>query len=163
MMKKVTDPLAVVWRLRLTLLPPSAQSPRHPHIKATQMSTNAASKLGRGTKRTCQNSECGAKFYDLNREPIICPICNTAYSLVLATPAPPPGTVRGYQKPVKKREVAIDDIRPDAVAEGDELAPIETEEEHTVEDDETLIEEVEEDSPDVAGIIDGSVEAEDKT
>jgi len=82
------------------------------HIKATRMSNTAASKLERGTKRTCQNSECGAKFYDLNREPIVCPICNTAYSLALAAPTPPTWTVRPYQKPVKKREVTIDDIRP---------------------------------------------------
>jgi len=41
--------------------------------------------------------------------------------------------------------------------------PLETEEEPPAEDDETLIEEVEEDSPDVAGIIDAPVEAEDKT
>src|SRR5262249_42223458 len=39
--------------------------PRYPHIKVIQMSNNAASKLERGTKRTCQNSECGSKFYDL--------------------------------------------------------------------------------------------------
>ena len=128
------------------------------------MSNIAASKLERGTKRTCQNSECGAKFYDLNREPIVCPICNTGYSLALAAPTPPTWTVRPYQKPVKKREVTIDDMVPDAVAEGeDELAPIEVEEEPAAEDDETLIEEVEGDSPAVAGIIDAPVEAKDKT
>jgi uncharacterized protein (TIGR02300 family) len=127
------------------------------------MSNNAASKLERGAKRTCQNSECGAKFYDLNREPIICPICNTAYALILASPAAPTWTVRPYQKPAKKRGVTIDDIGPDAVAEGDELSPIEAEEKPAAEDDETLIEEVDEDSPDVAGIIDAPVEADEKS
>ena len=127
------------------------------------MANNAASKLERGTKRTCENSECWAKFYDLNREPIVCPICNTAYSLELVAPTPPTWTVRPYQKPVKKRKVTIDDIRPDAVAEGDELAPIEAEEEPAAVDDETLIEEVEEDSPDVADMIDAPVEADEKT
>ncbi|MCK5088929.1 MAG: FYDLN acid domain-containing protein, partial [Hyphomicrobiaceae bacterium] len=34
-----------------------------------------ATKQNRGTKRTCQNSECGSRFYDLNRTPIACPIC----------------------------------------------------------------------------------------
>jgi uncharacterized protein (TIGR02300 family) len=127
------------------------------------MSNNAASKLERGTKRACQSGECGAKFYDLNREPIVCPICNIAYSIVLAAPAPPTRTVRAYQKPAKKQEVTIDDISLNAAVEGDELAPIEAEEEPAAEDDETLIEEVEEDSPDVAGIIDAPMEAEDKT
>lgn len=30
-----------------------------------------------GTKRTCYS--CGARFYDLRRDPIICPVCNSAY------------------------------------------------------------------------------------
>lgn len=30
-----------------------------------------------GTKRTCQG--CGARFYDLQRNPIICPKCATVY------------------------------------------------------------------------------------
>lgn len=30
-----------------------------------------------GTKRTCQN--CGARFYDLHRDPIVCPTCQTTY------------------------------------------------------------------------------------
>jgi uncharacterized protein (TIGR02300 family) len=33
----------------------------------------------RGTKRTCQNEECGARFYDLMRNPITCPICHSAF------------------------------------------------------------------------------------
>jgi hypothetical protein len=57
-----------------------------------QMANNAASKLERGTKRTCENSECWAKFYDLNREPIVGSICNTGYSLVLAASTPPTWT-----------------------------------------------------------------------
>ena len=32
-----------------------------------------STKAERGTKRTCQNPECGSRFYDLNRDPIICP------------------------------------------------------------------------------------------
>ena len=30
-----------------------------------------------GTKRLCAN--CGAKFYDLNKDPIHCPKCGTVY------------------------------------------------------------------------------------
>jgi len=33
----------------------------------------------RGTKRTCQNQECGARFYDLMRNTITCPICDSAF------------------------------------------------------------------------------------
>ena len=35
-----------------------------------------------GTKRLC--SGCGAKFYDLNKDPILCPKCGTTF--VVATP-----------------------------------------------------------------------------
>ena len=41
-----------------------------------------STKAERGTKRTCQNPECGSRFYDLNREPIVCPICQSAYQIV---------------------------------------------------------------------------------
>ncbi|TVR99514.1 MAG: TIGR02300 family protein [Rhodospirillales bacterium] len=30
-----------------------------------------------GTKRSCHN--CGARFYDLRREPVVCPVCGTVY------------------------------------------------------------------------------------
>ncbi|SFN90108.1 TIGR02300 family protein [Cohaesibacter marisflavi] len=32
-----------------------------------------------GTKRVC--ADCGAKYYDLNRDPIVCPKCGTIYEL----------------------------------------------------------------------------------
>lgn len=33
----------------------------------------------RGTKRACQS--CGGKFYDLNRMPIVCPMCEAVFQL----------------------------------------------------------------------------------
>ena len=51
------------------------------------MSNNADIKARRGTKRTCQNEECGLRFYDLNRDPIACPTCNAVYVIDLL-PAP---------------------------------------------------------------------------
>ena len=52
------------------------------------MSTKAA----RGTKRVCQS--CGNKFYDLNRDPIACPICGAVFQHqeTRSKPAPPPTT-----------------------------------------------------------------------
>lgn len=44
----------------------------------------ATTKEARGTKRTCQNEDCEAKFYDLNRDPILCPVCQTVYQLAAA-------------------------------------------------------------------------------
>lgn len=40
-----------------------------------------ATKEARGTKRTCQNEDCESKFYDLNRDPVVCPVCGTLYKL----------------------------------------------------------------------------------
>ncbi|MCB1512625.1 MAG: TIGR02300 family protein [Hyphomicrobiaceae bacterium] len=40
-----------------------------------------ATKEARGTKRTCQNPECEERFYDLNRDPIVCPICQSVYKI----------------------------------------------------------------------------------
>ena len=40
-----------------------------------------------GTKRVCAG--CAAKFYDLGKDPIVCPTCETVY--VIAKPAPPRG------------------------------------------------------------------------
>ncbi|MEM7620698.1 MAG: TIGR02300 family protein [Pseudomonadota bacterium] len=34
-------------------------------------------KAARGTKRLCQ--ACGSKFYDLNRDPIHCPLCGAVF------------------------------------------------------------------------------------
>jgi uncharacterized protein (TIGR02300 family) len=38
-----------------------------------------STKAERGTKRVCQS--CGSKFYDLHRDPIVCPICQTVYQV----------------------------------------------------------------------------------
>jgi uncharacterized protein (TIGR02300 family) len=36
-----------------------------------------------GTKRLC--AKCGAKFYDLNKDPIVCPKCHTVMQLAAVT------------------------------------------------------------------------------
>jgi uncharacterized protein (TIGR02300 family) len=46
-----------------------------------------------GIKRTC--SSCGAKFYDLHKDPILCPKCETVFVPVATTPTRPrPGDRR---------------------------------------------------------------------
>jgi uncharacterized protein (TIGR02300 family) len=44
-----------------------------------------------GTKRIC--SGCAAKFYDLGKDPIVCPTCETVY---VVAKAPPPRGGRAY-------------------------------------------------------------------
>jgi uncharacterized protein (TIGR02300 family) len=133
------------------------------------MATKAATpdvdiKAQRGTKRTCQNPECGSRFYDLNRDPITCPVCSTVYAI----PVSPPGTAaeeRAKRPEAKKRAAPPPGPKPEEApeVEGDELVAIEGEEETVeAEADDALIEEDEEDPSNVAGIIDAPVEDTDE-
>jgi uncharacterized protein (TIGR02300 family) len=133
-------------------------------MSSKEAATNAAVKAQRGTKRTCQNPECGSRFYDLNRNPIACPVCNTAY--VLAPPAPETSPAARTQRPPTRKPVYPVE-RPKSedapVVDGEDLVAVEGEEEAAdAAADETLIEEVEEDSPDVTGIIDAPIEDTDE-
>jgi uncharacterized protein (TIGR02300 family) len=112
-----------------------------------------STKQARGTKRTCQSSSCGSRFYDLNRNPIICPICGSTYAIASAPLVGDAGTAAAI-------DPAKDFADTDALAPGDapeaeaaELADVEgAEEPVAAEEDETFLEE-EEDSGDVSGII----------
>jgi uncharacterized protein (TIGR02300 family) len=127
-----------------------------------------STKAERGTKRTCQNPECGSRFYDLNRNPIVCPICQTAYQieadpLLVAehSAASEKAAQRKAKKPVYDVEGVKPEDAPDADAD-DTLVPIEDEAEATVaEEDETFLEAEEEDGTDMSNII-GPVAEEDE-
>jgi uncharacterized protein (TIGR02300 family) len=119
------------------------------------MSTKAA----RGTKRTCQSNECGARFYDLNRDPIVCPICGTIYQIAHAT-GPIAALIEEKPRKAKKDLVTEKELAPEAGAEleGDEaLVDIEEAEDLPADDDETFLEEEEEEGGDVSNIIGGPV------
>lgn len=128
-----------------------------------------ATKAQRGTKRTCQNSDCGARFYDLARDPITCPMCNSAYVLASAPAAVVAAAVgedkSAARKPKKTEFVpVVEDGVPVEVpaAEGEEALPeVEGEETIAAAEDETFLEEEEEDGGDVTNIIGGTV-AEDE-
>jgi len=45
-----------------------------------------------GTKRLCAG--CGAKFYDLNRTPIVCPKCETIFTPVVTAPRTRPDAAK---------------------------------------------------------------------
>ena len=85
------------------------------------------SKPARGTKRVC--SSCGARFYDLNRTPIICPACQSIYQ---AAPPPSPSRRWGRAQPAEARKV--EEQEADApVLEGPEIVSLEEAEEGTSE------------------------------
>ena len=125
-----------------------------------------ATKAERGTKRTCQNLECGSRFYDLNRDPITCPVCSTVYQLAIshaavAAAAPAAAAEKAVRRPVKKPAFVAEGAKPEDApeAEGDDaLVAVEGEEEPAAGDeDETFLEEEEEDGADMTGIIGGPV------
>jgi uncharacterized protein (TIGR02300 family) len=121
-----------------------------------------STKQARGTKRTCQSAECGSRFYDLNREPITCPICGTIYELAHSPLALAATEEKSPRKP-RKAEVASKVVVADAAdteADSDDaLADIETDDTDDIagEADETFLEEEEEEGGDVSGIIGGPV------
>ena len=114
-----------------------------------------------GIKRQCQN--CGAKFFDLNRDPILCPKCGTTFQVVALTRAP----ARSVQT---DDEVEADPANVELVsledADGsDDKAVAVPEDDIEIEDDaadETFLEEEEGDSDDVADLIDGDLEDDEE-
>ena len=129
---------------------------------------STATKAARGTKRTCQNSECGSRFYDLHREPAECPICGAAYVPPVATPAAAAAAAADKlrAKPIVKPDFELaGEAKADDLPEGEEaLADIEVvEEPGAVESDETFLEEEEDAGADVTSIVgDGSEEPEEQ-
>lgn len=125
-----------------------------------------STKAERGTKRTCQNPECGSRFYDLNRNPIVCPICESVYELAMSANLAA-AEEKAARKPAKKPAfVPPEAAKADAAeGEGEDLVVIEGEEEEATagaEDDETFLEEEEEDGSDMSNIIGGPVDDKDE-
>ena len=58
------------------------------------------SKLELGVKRLCAN--CGAKFYDLHRNPIVCPKCASVFVPPAPAPIPPRRLAHRWPAPVEK-------------------------------------------------------------
>jgi uncharacterized protein (TIGR02300 family) len=121
-----------------------------------------ATKAARGTKRTCQNQECGARFYDLNRDPIACPMCESAYTIAhqSLSPAAAAAAAAAEEKAARKAKKLADDAAAEVVpGDGEEaLADLEVAEEPiAAEGDETFLEEEEEEGGDVSGILGGPV------
>ena len=129
------------------------------------------SKPALGTKRVCRS--CGARFYDLNRTPITCPVCQSMYQV-----SPPPSR-RGAERaqPIERKKVveaeaeapvveSAEVISLEEAEEGAAEVPIEDEEivdlgddaaEIPAGDDENaFLEEEEEGEADVSSIVGGT-------
>ena len=124
-----------------------------------------ATKQERGTKRTCQNVACGQRFYDLARDPIMCPMCGSNFNVsispaaIAAAAAEEKAARKAAKKPVFVAPAAVVDEA--TLVEGAEVIPeIEGVEEPVAgEADETFLEEEEEEG-DVSNIIGDVAEGE---
>ena len=125
-----------------------------------------ATKQARGTKRTCQSNECGARFYDLNRDPITCPICGSIYELASSPLAAAAAAAEEKSsRRARKPDYAEKAQSPEAAeADGDDALPDieDADDDVAAEADETFLEEEEEEGGDVSNIIGGAVDENDE-
>jgi uncharacterized protein (TIGR02300 family) len=120
-----------------------------------------ATKQDRGTKRTCQNGECGARFYDLGRSPITCPICGASY-VIASSPTPVSAVVPEEKAPRKPKKEELVPAAPEETEAADELADVEADETVADDEDETFLEQEEEEGGDVTNIIGPVTEGEEE-
>ena len=150
---------------------------KHPNY--TKDPTVAKPELG--TKRLC--ASCGAKFYDLNKDPIHCPKCGTVYEVapVVTRGGRPDAAAAAAARPAPQETVAAEAPEvetvsleeADAEASGGAKKPatadvdvgdddVEIDESLDDDDDNTFIEEQEEEDADVTDIIGGDIENEEE-
>ncbi|OAI31838.1 hypothetical protein A1351_00380 [Methylosinus sp. R-45379] len=114
-----------------------------------------------GAKRQCQS--CGVKFFDLNKDPVVCPKCGAIFHIVTS-------------------RIASRNVDPDEAAEGEKDAEIvsldeveaaenkaesievdeDVEIDDAAEEDDTFLENEEEEDDDVAGLIDGDIDTDEE-
>jgi len=111
-----------------------------------------------GAKRQCQ--ACGAKFFDLNRDPIVCPKCGSVFQ---------GATARAERATAKEEEnedepansAGVEMVSLDEVEAAEEKAADPVVDDIDVDDDESaddaFLEEEEEDEDDVSSLIDGEI------
>lgn len=119
-----------------------------------------------GTKRTCPS--CAARFYDLLKDPIVCPKCGVSF--VVATLLPSKSEFPQAAPKVKKPEIQAEEApdvelvsleeveEPDTDDETAGIEDVDLGEDADVEEgseDDTFLVEEEEDGDNVSGLIDG--------
>ncbi len=123
-----------------------------------------------GLKRQCMS--CGAKFYDLNKNPIVCPKCGAAFQASAMTRAAPvaaravPAAVVAADDDTELESVGPELVSLDEVAAGEAEKDLPIDDDIEVSDDvgtdDTFLEEEEEGEDDVTGLIDGDLEDDEE-
>ena len=70
-----------------------------------------------GVKRTCLG--CGARFYDLKRDPIVCPKCEAEFDIAVAQKPKRTRPAAAAKAAVKKTDDLIDDADVDTDVDAD--------------------------------------------
>ena len=118
-----------------------------------------------GLKRQCMS--CGAKFYDLNKDPAVCPKCGTVFQAVALSRAAAPVVARAAPD---EDETEIESGGPEMVSL-DEVEAGENEKDIPVDDDidvgdddtdDTFLEDEEEGDDDVSDLIDSDIEDDEE-
>jgi uncharacterized protein (TIGR02300 family) len=125
-------------------------------------------KAERGTKRVCQS--CGGKFYDLNRDPITCPLCQAIYQNAAPTSRTTGGNNLDADDDAVLDKGRLEFVPLDEVAakEGEDLPDIEgddivADDDETLDpgaDDEPFLEAEDEGEADVSGFVSGGKDEE---
>ena len=120
-------------------------------------------------KRQCMN--CGAKFYDLSRNPIVCPKCATAFQATAAAPARAAAPVAAARARPVEEETEVEPAGPELVsleeveageAEKDPVIADDIEVAEDVGGEDTFLEPDEENEDDVSGLIDSDIDQDDE-
>ena len=113
-----------------------------------------------GGKRQCQT--CSTKFFDLNKDPILCPHCGAVF--VVAANARTAARAVAAEDDGEIDTAAPDHVPLSDVDAGDEKAEAAVVDDIEIEDEpaDTFLEEEEEDGDDVSGLIDGEIETDEE-
>jgi uncharacterized protein (TIGR02300 family) len=125
-----------------------------------------------GTKRLC--GSCNAKFYDLNKDPILCPKCGAVFEVVTPTVRGRGEAAAAAAAPAAEVEVEVPETaevelvsleEAEAEAEGKKVEVVDVDEDIEIEETEEapFIEETEEGDEDVTDIIGEGREDEEET
>ncbi|MDP4022548.1 TIGR02300 family protein [Methylobacterium sp. NEAU 140] len=123
-----------------------------------------------GLKRQCMS--CGAKFYDLARDPAVCPKCGATYQQAAVSRVAAPVLARGPAPAASDDEDETDEKGPELVSL-DEVEAAEDEADPTPDDesgedsdsggdDDTFLEEEDAGDDDVSDLIDGDIESDEE-
>jgi uncharacterized protein (TIGR02300 family) len=116
-----------------------------------------------GAKRQCQS--CGVKFFDLNKDPVVCPKCGAIFHVattrIASRAAEEDETTEGEKEGaeiVSLDEVEATESKADAIDVDEDV-----ELDDAVEEDDTFLENEEEEDDDVSGLIDGDIDTDEET